>query len=283
MSEQQAAAKQKEAKTKKEKKPSKLVNFVKSNKVTFWLFIGFCLLSIALFVVDKLVVKSGHGITAIGEEVFPEDVFTVTVGGTAFPISQSVVSGWITIGIILVVAVLFRIFIVPRMKFVPGKIQYGLEWLVGTFDNMAKGNAHRVGNSLGPIIFAFASFICVGTLLEMVGVRPPNADVNTCIAMGVTSFVLINFYGFKEKGLRRFKRYFPNVLNLVSDIAVPISLTFRLFGSILSGTILTVLIYSVLSAIAPAFLSILATLMHAFIQAFIFATLTSIFIGEATE
>ena len=70
---------------------------------------------------------------------------------------------------------------------------------------------------------------------------------------------------------------------------VPVSMSFRLFGSILSGMITMEIIYAALEELIvvplvfPAFFSIIFTLFHAFIQAYIFAVLTTTFVAEATE
>ena len=269
--------KNKSNKIKKVKKP-----WPKAKKRDFILMLVFMALSVAAWVVLKFVLGHSEEIGSIRNEVFPSTAFTISLFGSEIAISQSIVSGWITVGVILFIALLFRIFIVPRLKFVPGKIQYSVEWLVNSFNNIAGNNTGHYGSTVGPIIFGFAAFICVGTLLEMLGIRPPNADLNTCIAMAISTFILIQVLGFRAKKGRRFL-HFLNPINIITDLAVPVSMSFRLFGSILSGSIIMGIIYIAIAPVVPAFLSVMFTLFHALIQSYIFATLSATFIGEAVE
>ena len=92
-----------------------------------------------------------------------------------------------------------------------------------------------------------------------------------------------------EKGVQRVPlaegRHFLNPINIVTDLAVPVSMGFRLFGSIMSGMLIMEMVYGFLftSFVVPVFVSVVTTLFHALIQAYVFATLTSLFVAEATE
>lgn len=186
--------------------------------------------------------------------------------------------------VILAVCLVLRLTVIKNLKNVPGKAQSILEMFVKMFDKMAKESVHDYSGFVGPYIMAAAVFICLGTLAELLGFRPALADINACLALGISTFILINFFGAKKKKIKRLTRYF-NPINIITDAAVPVSLSFRLFGSIVSGLMLMELIYSyfALSFVLPVFVSVISTLFHAFIQAYIFATLSSLFIGEAVE
>lgn len=186
--------------------------------------------------------------------------------------------------LILSVCLILRLTVLKRLKNVPGPVQSVLEMAVGAFDKMARESTHEYAGFTGPYIMAAAVYIATGTLAELLGIRPALADINGCIALGLSTFFLINFFGFKKKKIKRLAR-FKNPINIITDIAVPISLSFRMFGSITSGLMLMELIYSFLatSFVLPAFVSVISTLFHAFIQAYIFATLSSLFVGEAME
>lgn len=187
---------------------------------------------------------------------------------------------------ILLVCVIVRIFIIPRFSKKPGGIQIAIEGLVGYFDKTATSELHRHGNFVGPYVFTAATFIALGTLVELIGIRPAFASINTCAAFGFTTFIVINICGIREKKLLgRAKRYVPNVINILTDLSIPLSLSLRLFGSIMSGFIITELVYSYIytSIALPAAIAVITTLFHAAIQSYLFATLTIMFVGEAVE
>lgn len=201
----------------------------------------------------------------------------------------------------LICAVLIRIFVIPRFKKNPKGLQLILEYLVGIFDKSASV-IHKQGGFVGMYIFTASVFIALGTLVELLGFRPAFADINTCFSMGIMTFLIINFCSIREKSLfGRMERYFIlafrkktngkfffpiiNPINVLSDLVVPLSLSLRLFGSITSGFIIMELVYAFLftSFVVPSMVAVITTLFHALIQAFIFSTLTVIFVGEAME
>ena len=241
-------------------------------------------LSIILWYVQVFVIGVDESLgEVVGSEVFPETVMTLTIGSFTWEISNAVVSVWITVGILILFAVIFRYVIFPKFKTVPGGFQSFMEWIVCSFDNMAKENVHGLSPFMGPVAFATAAFICIGTLTETLGIRPPNTDINVCLALALITFVLIHVIGVIKKGLgKRLKRY-VTVIPLLTDIAVPVSMTFRMYGSILSGFLMMALIFNALSAVIPAFCYMLFTLFHALIQSYVFAVLTLSFVSEAIE
>ncbi len=202
------------------------------------------------------------------EAMFPEKM-------EGIGITPSLFGAIILVCILLIIALLVRITIIPKFKDVPNRLQLFLEGLVKFFDNIAVGTADKNVGLIGSYIFSASIFICFGTLLELFGIAPIMASINACIALAICTFGMLVFFSFKYKGL--------GGISFLKDITLPISMTFRLYGSILSGYLIMVLIYQYifLAFVVPAFLSVVFTLFHAFIQAYIFAMLSSLFIGEA--
>lgn len=267
-------------KTKKVKKP-----VPKGKRMSLILMFVCMALSAVVWALDKFVINAGKEYPPMGEvvggEVFPEAVFTI--GG--YPITTAAISVWITVGILIAFALVFRFVIFPRFKTVPTGFQVFIEWIVSAFDNMAKESVHGYAPTLGPYAFATAAFICVGTLTETLGIRPPNTDVNVCIALALMTFITIHLFGFRRKGARYLGKY-KTVIPVLTDIAVPVSMTFRMYGSILSGFLMMSLICNVLppiTPIIPAFCYTLFTLFHALIQAYVFGVLSLSFVSEAIE
>lgn len=205
----------------------------------------------------------------------------VSLFGTKIMVNPTFYSAFAVMLILVLAAIIIRLTVIRRLKNVPGKAQKILEMLVGGFGKMAEG---RYENFVGCYILIAALYIGLGTLIELFGFRPIMSDINACVTMGLSTFFLINFYGFRARGLKRLK-HFLNPINLITDVAVPVSMSFRLFGSIVSGVLITELVYSfvITSFVVPAIVSVITTLFHALIQSYVFATLSSLFIQEAVE
>ena len=96
--------------------------------------------------------------------------------------------------------------------------------------------------------------------------------------MGVMSFLFILIGGIVANGAR-------GAGSALKEFSLPISMSFRLFGALLSGLMVTELVYYTisLSILLPVFVGIMFTLIHAVIQAYVLTMLTSVFYGEVTE
>ena len=215
----------------------------------------------------------------------PEVIF---FKGSPFKITDTMITAVITTVVLILFALVVRIFFIPRWRKTYDKksgFRLLLEALVNMFDSNAEDSVGHNSKFVAPWYFAAAAFICVGTLLEMTGMRPPTSDLNVTLALGLTTFILINYYGFKEKKWRRLLR-FANPINDLTDIVVPFSMALRMFGSVFSGYLIMHLIYSLpwFAKIAlPALASVIFTIFHALIQSYIFMFLSMSFISEATE
>ena len=106
----------------------------------------------------------------------------------------------------------------------------------------------------------------------------PLADINGAIMMGCLSYLVILSGGIAGNGMR-------GVGKTLKDFSLPISMSFRLFGALLSGMLVTELVYFYisLSFVLPVVVGVLFTLLHALIQTYVRTMLTSVFYGEVTE
>ena len=205
-------------------------------------------------------------------------------------VNPSLISAFTVTAILLIAALLIRIFVIPKFTYVPGKFQLLLEQWVGLFDGMAKSNSPHRNGFLGAYIFAAGSYIFVGTLFELFGVQvittegvsmalpAPLADINGAIALGCLSYCIILSGGIAGNGLR-------GVGSTLKDFSLPISMSFRLFGALLSGLLVTELVYYYiqLSFVLPVVVGVLFTLLHALIQTYVLTMLTALFYGEVSE
>ncbi len=190
---------------------------------------------------------------------------------------------------LLLTAACIRIFAIPRFQLIPGKFQLLLEETVGIFDRMAKSNSPHRSGFLGAYIFAAGTYIFVSTLFELFGFQAvttqgnsislpaPLSDINAAIAMGCLSYLIILSGGIAGNG-------FGGVLNTLKDFSLPISMSFRLFGALLSGLLVTEMVYYFiqLSFVLPVVVGIMFTLLHALIQTYVLTMLTAVFYGEVS-
>jgi F-type H+-transporting ATPase subunit a len=205
-------------------------------------------------------------------------------------INPGLVSAFIVTGILFVFCLIVRLFVIPKFQYVPGKFQLLLETVVGLFDGLAKGNSPHRNKFLGAYVFAAGVYIFVGTIFELFGVQAvtttgrsislpaPLSDINGAIALGCLSYCIILSGGIAGNGL-------SGVGKTLKDFSLPISMSFRLFGALLSGALVTELVYyySQLSLVIPVIVAVLFTLLHALIQAYVLTMLTSLFYGEVSE
>lgn len=220
------------------------------------------------------------------------EIFAPKAEVFGFSISTSVVSAWIVVAIIIILALLFRVLCVPRFKDKPKGLQNVMELAVEAVSGYAKDNVHGVGDNLGAYIFTIAVFLIGCAAVELFGTRPPSADLVMTFSTSLVTFFLINYYAIKMKGVKgRVKSMaspspviFP--MKVLSDVAVPVSMACRLFGNMLGGMIVIDLLYVALGNWAvglPAVVGLYFNVFHPLIQTYIFVTLTLAFINEAVE
>lgn len=205
-------------------------------------------------------------------------------------VNPGLISAYVVTGILILLALICRLFVIPKFTVIPGKVQLLLEEAVGLFDGMAKGNSPHRNRFLGAYIFTAGAYICLSTIFEMLGLQAvtttgasvalpaPLSDINGAIAMGVMSYGVILIGGLIGAGLGGF-------LHALKDFSLPISMSFRLFGALLSGALVTELVYyyMALSFVLPVIVGVLFTVIHALIQAYVLTMLVSTFYGESTE
>lgn len=221
-----------------------------------------------------------------------------------FKISETIVTSWI-----IMVAIIILAFLLTRnLKPVPtSKVQIMLEYAIVTLRNLVHSNMgqnieKKMPNILPYIGSLFLFFVC-SNLIGLLGFKSPTTDVDTTLAWALITVFLIYYEGMKSKGLRYWKGLLEPVplllpLNIVSEFATPISLTFRPFGNILGGTVIMGLLYQLLAFIStlipsvsipflqlviPVPLHLYFDLFSGCLQAFIFIMLTMVFVSNATE
>ena len=141
-----------------------------------------------------------------------------------------------------------------------------------------------------PFVGTLFIFIAVSNLLTIIpGYQPPTGSLSTTAALAICVFFAIPFYGISKQGFfNYFKKYYlsptPMMLpfNIIGRFSNTLSLAVRLFGNVMSGT----MIAAILLSVAPLFFPIIMQamgLLTGLIQAYIFAILAMVFIAAATQ
>ena len=212
-------------------------------------------------------------------------------------LGETTIYTMIIVLIVTILCLIFRFLVFPKFKDKPEGFQNVIELCVETVEKFCvDATGKKAGKSLAPYMFALAIYLVLSASFELFGLRAPTSDLVVTFSMGLITFVLLNFFGFKKLGIGgRFKamggpmvamRPIMIPMKIVSDIAIPISLACRLFGNMLGGMIVMELLKGALGGYAagiPGIAGLYFNLFHPLIQAYIFITLSLTFIDEAME
>jgi F-type H+-transporting ATPase subunit a len=214
-----------------------------------------------------------------------------------FTLSETTIITVVIVAIASLLCVLFRLLVFPKFKEEPKGLQNALEICVETVESFCiTATDKKAGTSLAPYMFTVAIYLIMSAATELFGLRAPTSDLAVTFSLGLITFFLLNYHGFRKLGfLGRLKSMGGSMpamrpvmipLKIVSDIAVPLSLACRLFGNMLGGMIVMELLKGALGGYAagiPGVAGLYFNLFHPLIQAYIFVTLSLTFIDEAME
>lgn len=198
----------------------------------------------------------------------------------------------ISLIIVTVLIMIFTVCAARKMKHpdeIPGTFQNIVELIVEMLDNMVRGimgeNARRFVNYLSTIFI----FILVCNISGLLGLRAPTADYGVTLPLGLITFALIHYNGVKKNKIKHFTNLFqPFVLlfpiNLIGELAVPLSLSLRLFGNVLSGTVMMGLLYGLTPIFVqigiPAAAHVYFDIFSGAIQTYVFCMLTMVYVND---
>lgn len=204
---------------------------------------------------------------------------------TFFKINSTLFYSWIVMVILIITAWLTTRNITSEYQL--SRWQNSLETIVGYMRNQIQETTQEKPDPFLPFLGTLFLFISVSNILSFVPIyHPPTGSFSTTSALAICVFFAVPVYGVRQRGfIKYFKHYIePTVLllpfNIIGRFSRTLSLAVRLFGNVMSGTI----IIAVLVSIVPLFVPIL---MHALelligqIQAYIFAVLAAVYIGSA--
>lgn len=208
-------------------------------------------------------------------------------------VTSEVTTEWFVIGLLALLAFLAT----RNLRIVPGRVQAAVELVVNAIiDGVVAPSIGGREKAIRYLPFLGTLFLFIitsnylgllpGAVLHIPGYKPPTSALSVTAALAIMAFVMTHYAGIREKGWHYFGHFFQPMwwlfpFNLIEEILRPISLSLRLFGNIFGGeTILWVLL-----SLVPWFIPVPIMgleVFFGFLQAFIFTTLTAVYIGGAT-
>jgi F-type H+-transporting ATPase subunit a len=166
--------------------------------------------------------------------------------------------------------------------------QAALEILVTGIDAQIKEVGLKVPQHYLPFVGTLFIFIATANLCTIVpGYEPPTGSLSTTTALALCAFVAVPLYGIGRRGWRRYLRSYlePTVImlpfTLISELSRTLALAIRLFGNMMSGTLIIAILLTITPFFFPVVLSALG-LLTGMVQAYIFSVLATVYIAAAT-
>ena len=264
------------------------------------LLIAMMILPLTACIVLKILFSpAAEGITVTGAIIY----FTIPMPIMDLPITESQVNSWAVILTILAIC----LFLTRRLNIKSvSKRQFLAELIVEKAENLVKSNMGERFMGFAPFIAAILGLSALSSLSSLLGLYPPTSDINIVAGWAILVFILITHYKLKGGLGNYLKGYTEPIavftpINIISEVATPVSMTFRHFGNVLSGSVISVLVAAALQGLTslllgwlpgllgeipflqigiPAVLSLYFDIFSGCLQAFIFAMLTMLYIAN---
>lgn len=214
----------------------------------------------------------------IHQLVIPVSGHTVTLN------LEVILMTWIVFAILII----FGFFVTYKKGVVPRPLQVVGELFVEQFYNLTEDALDRkMAKTYGPLIVCLFLFLLISNWLGLIPhLQEPTKDLNTPLSLGVLGFVIAHYAGIKSKGFKAYvMEYFQPIffmmpLNLIGELAKIVSISFRLFGNIMGGSIIILVVsYLTYNIVLPPLLNAFFGLFVGTIQAFVFTMLTVVYIS----
>ncbi len=197
---------------------------------------------------------------------------------------EAILMTWIVIFLLIIFG-----FLAARKKgILPEPLQALGELFVEQFYDLTEDTLGReLAKTYSPLICALFMFLMISNWLGIIPhLEEPTKDLNTPLSLGLMGFFIAHYAGIKSKGIKKYiSAYFEPIffmmpLNLIGELAKVVSVSFRLFGNIMGGSIIILVVsYLTFSVITPPFLNAFFGLFVGTIQAFVFTMLTVVYIS----
>lgn len=238
-----------------------------------------------------------EGISISGALIY----FTIPMPIQDLPITESQVNSWLVIISVLGLC-LYLTHGLSTQK--PTRRQHIAEMLIEFCDKMVIGNMGEYFSAFSPFIASILALSAFSSLIALCGLYAPTSDINIVGGWAILVFILITYYKMKCGPITYIKSFANPVLmaplNIISEFATPISMAFRHYGNVLSGSVISVMLATGLGGLSnvllgwlpgflgdlpllrigiPAVLSIYFDVFSGVLQAYIFAMLTMLYVS----
>lgn len=264
-------------------------------------YISMMILPLLFGIILQVLTKPvSNGISISGARIF----FEIPMPIQDFVITESQINSALVIVVILGMCLYLTHGLSAHVRL---KRQHFAEMIVEKVDSLVNENMGDYFKGFAPFIIAMLGLSALSSLITLLGLYPPTSDINIVGGWAILVFFLITYYKFKCGPLSYIKSFTQPValltpINLISEVATPVSMAFRHYGNVLSGSVIAVLVSTGLSGVSkivfgalpgifsdiplfqigiPAVLSIYFDVFSGCLQAFIFAMLTMMYVSGA--
>lgn len=264
------------------------------------LLIAMMILPIILGMVLKvLTTPQSEGVSVTGAQIY----FTIPMPLQDLPITASQINSWLVM--ISITGLCLYLTHGLQIK-AETKRQHAAEWIVEKVEGLVNENMGEYFAGFGPFIAAILALSAFSSLMSLLGLHPPTSDINIVAGWAILVFILITYYKLKCGPLYYLKGLAEPVpflapMNVISEFATPVSMAFRHYGNVLSGSVISVLVAAGLQGLSsivlgwlpgflgefpllqigiPAVLSIYFDVFSGCLQAYIFAMLTMLYVAS---
>lgn len=254
---------------------------------------------LAAILLKVLTEPAVEGISITGAKIF----FSIPMPIMDLVVTESQIVSWA----VMLSALGLCLYLTHGLSPVPQtKRQLFAEWGVDTIKKLVNDNMGARFSSYAPFIASIMILSAFSSLTSLLGLYPPTSDVNVVAGWSILVFILITYYKLKGGVWGYVKGFFDPIpifapFNVIGEIATPVSMAFRHYGNVLSGTVIATLVGFALNNLSasllgwlpgtlsqfpllrigiPAILSIYFDVFSGVLQAFLFAMLTMLYIAN---
>lgn len=193
---------------------------------------------------------------------------------------------WLAMAVVTLIAFLAT----RNLQLVPTGWQNALEIVFTGFLDQIDATMGPNGRKLAPLLISLFLFILVSNWLGLIPtLTSPTNDINTTLGLALMVVMMLHILGLYFKGMNYIKHFFQPfapfvIINIIEEIAKPITLAFRLFGNILAGEILIIILLQLATWwVFPSVVWLAFSLFVGLVQAFIFTMLSMSYLANAVQ
>lgn len=233
-------------------------------------------------------VATGTNLVQRDLDFFIHELYPVSFFGHTVYITTTHVCTLILLVTIIALAVAARRSVLKQSE-TPSLFAVGVELAISTLLGFVDGSMGKSGKKYINYIGALFVFVFFSNISGLFGLRPPTADYGTTLCIALVTFVMIQYAAIRYRKwgaftdlFQPFFLFFP--INVISEFATPVSLSLRLYGNVLAGTVMMALYYGLIPVFfkfgIPSALHVYFDLFSGAIQAYVFCMLTMVFVAD---